>query len=118
LHLSPRDVDADHDIDLVITTLSGERVGVWLNDGRGQFTEGVSAQYPEWIWHEWPNLYTDRAAAGPIDCACGLDHRSLVSPDSGVACQIRCNSIQHTPSDPFLLFLRFGTNHIRPPPHS
>lgn len=41
------DVDRDHDVDLVITAVpSGEVVAVWLNDGRGQFTQGSTGQFP------------------------------------------------------------------------
>src|SRR5436190_8312183 len=56
LKLYPQDVDGDHDVDLVISTIHGERVGVWLNDGHGRFSQGVSSDYPEWIWHERPDL--------------------------------------------------------------
>jgi hypothetical protein len=35
----PRDVDGDHDIDLVITSaLDLKTIGVWINDGSGRFT--------------------------------------------------------------------------------
>src|SRR5206468_8185827 len=37
--ISLSDVDADHDLDLVVrASLSNEPVGVWLNDGHGRFT--------------------------------------------------------------------------------
>jgi hypothetical protein len=44
------DVDHDQNIDLVVSAVpSGEVVAVWLNDGRGGFTEGnVSALPPSW----------------------------------------------------------------------
>ena len=43
-------VDHDQNIDLVVSAVpSGEVVAVWLNDGRGGFTEGnVSALPPSW----------------------------------------------------------------------
>lgn len=53
LHISPRDVDGDKDLDLVITTGFGrEPVGVWINDGHGGFTQGDAAIYPISIWQE------------------------------------------------------------------
>ncbi len=53
LHISARDVDGDTDLDLVITSAFGrEPVGVWLNDGRGRFTEGGTAAYSRSFWRE------------------------------------------------------------------
>lgn len=44
------DVDQDHDIDLVISAVpSGELVAVWLNDGRGRFTQGSLLRLPR-VW--------------------------------------------------------------------
>jgi hypothetical protein len=41
LHLFPRDVDEDGDTDLVLVRpLANEPIGVWLNEGSGQFHEG------------------------------------------------------------------------------
>lgn len=53
LHISARDVDGDHDLDLVITSQFGhEPVGVWINDGHGQFTQDHVGAYAEGIWQE------------------------------------------------------------------
>jgi hypothetical protein len=58
LHISTRDVDGDHDLDLVITSaFGGLRVGVWINDGHGQFTQGVAESYPLSIWQEPDRLW-------------------------------------------------------------
>jgi hypothetical protein len=39
LAVSVADVDHDHDLDIVLSRpLSGETVGIWLNDGNGRFT--------------------------------------------------------------------------------
>ena len=56
------DVDRDHDVDLVISAVpSGELVAIWLNDGRGQFTEGVAGQFPA----QWsPDGRLDRGESG------------------------------------------------------
>ncbi|MGH9667539.1 MAG: FG-GAP repeat domain-containing protein, partial [Bryobacteraceae bacterium] len=44
LNLFARDVDGDHDLDVVITSVfSDAPVGVWINDGDGVFTEGDSS---------------------------------------------------------------------------
>lgn len=51
LHISARDVDGDRVLDLVITTEFGrEPVGVWINNGHGQFTRAEIAVYPPSIW--------------------------------------------------------------------
>lgn len=53
LRITTRDVDGDHDLDLVITSaFGGLRVGVWINDGHGQFTQGEAESYPLSIWQE------------------------------------------------------------------
>src|SRR5579872_5355845 len=47
LHLTPRDVDGDHDLDIVVTMGIGRQpVAVWINDGQGRFAEGDLAAYP------------------------------------------------------------------------
>ena len=47
LHLTPRDVDGDHDLDIVVTMGFGRQpVAVWINDGQGGFEEGDLAAYP------------------------------------------------------------------------
>lgn len=47
VHLTPRDVDGDHKLDLVVTMgLNSRPVAVWINDGQGRFEEGDLAAYP------------------------------------------------------------------------
>jgi hypothetical protein len=47
LHLTPRDVDGDHDLDIVVTIgFARQPVAVWINDGQGGFEEGDLAAYP------------------------------------------------------------------------
>ena len=63
LSIALRDVDHDQDLDVVVSTvLSPSVVRVWLNDGRGTFSEtssrGVS---PE--WRAGPSLATDPAGS-------------------------------------------------------
>lgn len=44
VQVSARDVDGDHDLDLVFTTaVSNEAIGVWINDGAGKFARGSAA---------------------------------------------------------------------------
>src|SRR5262250_1899356 len=48
VRLTSRDVNGDHLLDVVVTsTLTGEPLAVFLNDGRGNFTRSAPARYPE-----------------------------------------------------------------------
>ncbi len=47
LVLSARDIDADHDQDLVLREpFAGKALGIWLNDGRGEFSETELSRFP------------------------------------------------------------------------
>jgi hypothetical protein len=47
LVLSARDVDADHDRDLVLhEPVAGRTLGVWINDGEGGFSVADPAEFP------------------------------------------------------------------------
>ena len=51
LRITPRDVDGDRDLDLVVSSaLSFAPVGVWINDGHGVFIRGDPSAYPETVW--------------------------------------------------------------------
>jgi hypothetical protein len=53
LHLTPRDVDGDQDLDIVVTIgFTRQPVAVWINDGQGGFEEGDLAAYPALNCHE------------------------------------------------------------------
>lgn len=53
LHIIPRDVNGDGDLDLVITSArSLVPVGVWINNGRGAFTPGDTSAYTTLAWDE------------------------------------------------------------------
>src|SRR5437773_579501 len=46
-HLSPRDVDGDHDLDIVVTAgILRQPVAIWINDGQGGFSEGDLLSHP------------------------------------------------------------------------
>jgi hypothetical protein len=69
INITPRDVDGDHDLDLVITTrFSRQPVGVWINDGNGTFAEGDPEDYSDSIWLEESSVTSEN----PVD--------SLLSP--------------------------------------
>jgi hypothetical protein len=54
VELSTRDVDGDHDGDLVVfEPLSSQPIAVWLNDGAGSFHEGRLADFRK-LWSDQP----------------------------------------------------------------
>jgi len=54
IKLISRDVDGDHDSDLVVfEPLSSQPIGVWINDGAGSFHEGRLADFRK-LWSEQP----------------------------------------------------------------
>jgi hypothetical protein len=50
LKIEAVDVDGDHDLDLIITSRLSRPISVWLNDGRGSFTQGDLAEYDLSVW--------------------------------------------------------------------
>jgi hypothetical protein len=51
------DLDGDHDLDLVITSrILQKPIGVWLNDGRGNFTRGDSSQFASAFFRQRESL--------------------------------------------------------------
>jgi hypothetical protein len=56
IQLSLRDIDGDHDRDVVIVEpWSRQAIGIWLNDGRGHFEEGNLAKYAPALGQPPPN---------------------------------------------------------------
>jgi hypothetical protein len=53
-------VDGDGDLDLVIMSAwTLAPVGVWINNGHGDFTQGDLTAYPRSIWTEAPCILSD-----------------------------------------------------------
>jgi len=56
----PRDVDGDHDLDLVIESLAThEAVAVLVNDGNGGFAAAEASLFPSALWHERESVDSD-----------------------------------------------------------
>lgn len=50
LTVSVLDLDSDQDLDIVLTqTLGGEIVGVWINNGHGEFSERAMKDFPQFL---------------------------------------------------------------------
>jgi hypothetical protein len=93
MQMAPRDVDGDHDLDLVVTGGAYRSpVGVWINDGRGGFTPSDQRLYPAWIWLEgWslsgfhPRTSHDTALMASHSDGPGITLRTFLAiSDSGV----------------------------------
>src|SRR5207248_9192297 len=54
LNIEALDIDGDHDLDLIITGRLSQPIGIWLNDGRGRFTQGDPANYVLSGWQTRP----------------------------------------------------------------
>jgi hypothetical protein len=118
LDVAARDIDGDRDLDLVITTrLSGEHVGVWVNDGSGNLLRGNVADYPSWIWGGGPRLVNGSPAE--------KSSSAILPPGSSF---VLC-SLERIPSWPTATRVGYdqpkrvvrpfsGTRYIRPPPQS
>jgi hypothetical protein len=53
-------VDGDGDLDLVVTSAwSFAPVGVWINNGHGEFARGDPTAYPRAIWTEAPKVVSN-----------------------------------------------------------
>ena len=116
LHLAPRDVDNDNDIDLVVTTLFGERVGVWLNDGNGRFEEGVPSNYSESIWDDPPMFAAVPDEPVPTSWLYWSSQFSILPPGQVGTCATQARAPRLRDFCGVSTFPAFGSNHIRPPP--
>jgi hypothetical protein len=94
------DVDRDNDLDIIVgTPLSGETVGIWLNDGQGHFTAGDVRQLPSTIQPLQSLDTTDpsvRAAAIELSPRRG-DDASLVRFGTALAGSTFRTILPHTP---------------------
>lgn len=116
LSLAPRDVDGDDDLDLVITTFFGERVGIWLNDGMGRFARSVSFRYPEWIWHDPPQFSAAQPKPAGPDFTAGSGNSLLTAPGQAAGCEQASVEFRCPLPNPHPLAGLRGQNRIRPPP--
>ncbi len=114
LQIVPRDVDGDHDLDLVVTTGAyAHAVGVWLNDGKGGFTSAGILQFPASIWQPGHSLGGLHNPA-PFDGGAILSsYFSAVLAAGGLPVPVRADGSQNVLSDavPGDFPLR---NHARP----
>jgi len=60
LRIIPRDVNGDWELDLIITSAwSFTPIGVWINDGHGEFTPSDPTAYPQSTWGYGPGILSD-----------------------------------------------------------
>jgi hypothetical protein len=64
LNVTMMDLDGDHDLDFVITSLPLRHpIGVWINDGTGRFQRGEASLYSSSIWTERQDIQNLPTAA-------------------------------------------------------
>jgi len=66
LNIEAVDIDGDHDLDLIITGRLSQPISVWLNDGRGRFTQGDPAKYVLSVWQTRPAVQSPDNASPVI----------------------------------------------------
>lgn len=115
LHLSPQDVDGDNDVDLVISTVLGEHVGIWLNNGHGSFSKSA-ALYAESIWHERSELRQAGLIVDTEELAASQDdlYQQPETRAGPVAAQVFAFTPRYAAEVPLSPVL--GPHSIRPPP--
>ena len=52
-NIAAQDLDGDHDLDFVVTSLPLRRpIGIWINDGTGRFERAETGRYAASLWAE------------------------------------------------------------------
>jgi hypothetical protein len=115
LRLDAIDVDGDNDLDLVITgRYLGQRIGVWLNDGKGSFSKGASSLFPASL--EGTSL--SASLPDPVNPPAGtkaprpqgLTRVGFIPPQIDDKPASSCSLL------PSVLDFRSGSHHLRAPP--
>ena len=116
LQLDAVDVDGDRDLDLVISgRYFGQRIGVWINDGKGSFSKDSSNAYPDAFGHVY--VYASRPEASNTASITksprlqGLTSVRFAAPRSA-----NHAAVANTRFTPFSL-LRSGAHPLRAPPN-
>ena len=76
LTLLARDIDGDHDLDLIVTnSYSNRPIGIWINDGHGVFTQAGESSYSASIWISPAASFTTPGAAPRRTLSCVHERR-------------------------------------------
>lgn len=116
--VTARDVDGDLDLDLVFTSsLTGEGISVWMNDGDGVFSEGDAANRQPWVWGQGAQLRAGLPVEEPSD-ALSASSDELVVPQV-IAAPLTLYAFVSLPSCSRSVSSQTrGAFYIRPPPAS
>lgn len=119
VNIEARDIDGDHDLDLVITSgVFHKPVGLWVNDGAGTFTPVDSSLYPDSVWRGPPALKSNQAPADDLNAILEGFPFSFASVSASVSEPLLKTSRifwKFSPPSHWLLLLS-GPLSVRPPP--
>jgi hypothetical protein len=117
LMLRAKDVDGARDLDLVITAGLWRRpVGVWLNDGAGNFTQGDTDLFPGLLWRGPPHI-ASLPLASQLPCAVTEQSRSVLGSTCSHAYPLKPSATSPDPArDGAICLFLSDPQRVRPPP--
>lgn len=76
LTLLARDIDGDHDLDLIVAnSYSNRPIGVWINDGHGVFTQAGEGAFSGALWTSPYSSFTTSGVSPSPGLSCLLERR-------------------------------------------
>jgi hypothetical protein len=111
------DVDGDHDLDLVIDgRFPGQRIGVWINDGKGTFTEDLQHRFTSTDVAALVSLRPDIPAQA-IDVSFN-PIPAFVFTEAFFASHLKESGPIRYTAVPVIARIARGTKHLRAPPQA
>jgi hypothetical protein len=114
--VSAVDVDGDHDLDLVVNgRLIGQRIGVWINDGNGSFSQDLHNRHSV-TERPWLDSFRIDTSDQPVEDR-ALQSISGVPPSTAFLLAVwRATKVAACASVHVLSCLQRGQQHLRAPP--
>jgi hypothetical protein len=116
VRIAARDIDGDDDLDLVVMSRFQQLLGVWINDGHGQFTKGELAGDSLALWQHTARNFEPRGGLSNVPlsiCPCnsGMAMPAAVSFRLRFALSVACPERERTAA----VLLKSGIS-LRAPP--
>jgi len=111
------DVDGDNDLDLVIDgRFPGQRIGIWINDGNGTFTEDVHHRFTSTDVASLASLRPDIPAQAIDDSFNPIP--AFVFTEAFFSFHLTQSGPIGYTAVPFIARIACGTKHLRAPPQA